>query len=225
MLDRLLATTDDAPLTDTEIVHNIYSIVGAGNDTTAHSIGHTCLFLAMHSDVQDKLYREVCDVFCSFDEPVTEERLKRLTFLECVIKESLRLAPPGATVAREAQADLFIDGLYIPRGTTMVVSLFALHRRKDFWGDDADKFEPDRFLPDRSRDRPSCAFMPFNTGSRNCLGSRYAMLSMKVILLAIVRSFVIHTDMTMERMKFKFDIALKQEHGYLVQLERRGGPF
>uniref|UniRef100_A0A182XWL0 Uncharacterized protein n=1 Tax=Anopheles stephensi TaxID=30069 RepID=A0A182XWL0_ANOST len=82
MLDRLLTTIDDGPLTDTEIVNNIYSIVGAcsylsfetetllhetfffkGNDTTAHSIGHTCLLLAMHPTVQTKLYQELCDVF------------------------------------------------------------------------------------------------------------------------------------------------------------------
>uniref|UniRef100_A0A182Q269 Cytochrome P450 n=1 Tax=Anopheles farauti TaxID=69004 RepID=A0A182Q269_9DIPT len=221
MLDRLLATTDDAPLTDTEIAQNVYSIVGAGNDTTAHSIGHTCLFLAMHPDVQEKLYLELSEVFCCFDEAITEEKLKRLSYMECVIKESLRLAPPGATVAREAQADLFIDGQYIPRGTTVVVSLFALHRRKDFWGHDADQFVPDRFLPARSKDRPSCAFMPFNTGSRNCLGTRYAMLSMKVILSMIIRSFSLRTRMKMDELKFKFDIALKQEQGYLVQLERR----
>ncbi|XP_035890572.1 uncharacterized protein LOC118502450 [Anopheles stephensi] len=221
MLDRLLTTVDDGPLTDTEIVNNIYSIVGAGNDTTAHSIGHTCLFLAMHPTVQTKLYQELCDVFVRSDEPLTEEKLKRLTLMECVLKESLRLAPPGATVAREAQEDLLIDGQFIPRGTTVVVSLFALHRRKDFWGADADQFDPGRFLPERSEGRPSYAFIPFNTGSRNCIGSRYAMLSMKVILTMIVRSFKLHTNMKMEQTKFRFDIALKQDQGYLIEFERR----
>ncbi|XP_050079264.1 cytochrome P450 4V2-like [Anopheles maculipalpis] len=221
MLDRLLTTIDDGPLTDTEIVHNIYSIVGAGNDTTAHSIGHTCLFLAMHPTVQNKLHQELCDVFYHRDDPITEENLKKLTFMECVLKESLRLAPPGATVAREAQEDLHVDGQFIPRGTTVVVSLFALHRRKDFWGADADQFDPERFLPNRSEGRPSAVFMPFNTGSRNCLGSRYAMMAMKVILTMIVRSFKLHTSMKMEQMKFRFDIALKQEEGYLIQFERR----
>ncbi|XP_053668452.1 cytochrome P450 4V2-like [Anopheles marshallii] len=221
MLDRLLTTKDDGPLTDTEIVHNIYSIVGAGNDTTAHALGHTCLFLAMHPAVQTQLYQELCEVFDNLDDAITEQKLKQLSYMDCVLKESLRLAPPGATVAREAQEDLFIDGQFIPRGTTVVVSLFALHRRKDFWGDDANQFDPKRFLPERSEGRPSFAFMPFNTGSRNCLGSRYAMLSMKVILTMIVRAFKLHTQMTMEQMKFRFDIALKQEHGYFIQLERR----
>uniref|UniRef100_A0A182S4W1 Cytochrome P450 n=1 Tax=Anopheles funestus TaxID=62324 RepID=A0A182S4W1_ANOFN len=221
MLDRLLTTKDDGPLTDTEIVHNIYSIVGAGNDTTAHALGHTCLFLAMHPTVQTKLYRELCDVFYNLAEPLTEQKLKQLSYMERVLKESLRLAPPGATVAREAQEDLCIEGQFIPRGTTVVVSLFALHRRRGFWGDDADQFDPDRFLPERSMDRPSVAYMPFNTGSRNCLGSRYAMLSMKVIMTMILRTFQLRTTMTMKEMKFRFDIALKQEHGYLIELERR----
>uniref|UniRef100_A0A182XUM7 Uncharacterized protein n=1 Tax=Anopheles quadriannulatus TaxID=34691 RepID=A0A182XUM7_ANOQN len=136
MLDRLLSVNEDGPLSDTEIVQNIYSIVGAGNDTTAHSLGHTCLFLAMHPAVQGNLYQELRDVFYSTDEPTTEEKLKQLSYMECVIKESLRLAPPGATVAREAQEDLTVEGQLVPRGTTVVVSLFALHRRKDFWGAD-----------------------------------------------------------------------------------------
>uniref|UniRef100_A0A182PYY7 Uncharacterized protein n=1 Tax=Anopheles epiroticus TaxID=199890 RepID=A0A182PYY7_9DIPT len=222
MLDRLIAVKEDGPLTDAEIVQNIYSIVGAGNDTTAHSLGHTCLFLAMHPAVQRRLYQELCNVFHHIDEPITEGKLKQLSYMECVIKESLRLAPPGATVAREAQEDLLIEGQFIPRGTTVVVSLFALHRRKDFWGDDAAHFNPDRFLSERSNNRPACAFMPFNTGSRNCLGSRYAMQSMKVIMSMIVRKYKLYTELTMEQMRFRFDIALKQEHGYAVRLERRG---
>uniref|UniRef100_A0A182MNX7 Cytochrome P450 n=1 Tax=Anopheles culicifacies TaxID=139723 RepID=A0A182MNX7_9DIPT len=221
MLDRLLTITDDGPLTDTEIVHNIYSIVGAGYDTTAHALGHACLFLAMHPVVQDKLYQELYNVFHNHDEPITEQSLKQLNYMDCVLKESLRLAPPGATVAREAQDDVTIEGQFIPCGTTVVVSLFALHRRKDFWGADADQFDPDRFLPKRSEGRPAYAFMPFNTGSRACLGSRYAMLSMKVILTMIVQAFKLRTSMTMKEMKFRFDIALKQERGYLIELERR----
>uniref|UniRef100_A0A182K0T9 Cytochrome P450 n=1 Tax=Anopheles christyi TaxID=43041 RepID=A0A182K0T9_9DIPT len=221
MLDRLLTVKEDGPLTDTEIVQNIYSIVGAGNDTTAHSLGHTCLFLAMHPTVQKRLYQELRTIFYNPDEPITEVKLKQLRYMECVIKESLRLAPPGATVAREAQEDLLIQGQLIPRGTTVVVSLFAMHRRTDYWDVDAMKFDPDRFLPERSQNRPACAFMPFNTGSRNCLGMRYAMQSMKVILCMIVRKYELHTELTMERMQFRFDIALKQERGYLVRLERR----
>ncbi|XP_040155062.1 cytochrome P450 4V2-like isoform X2 [Anopheles arabiensis] len=221
MLDRLLSVNEDGPLSDTEIVQNIYSIVGAGNDTTAHSLGHTCLFLAMHPAVQRKLYQELRDVFYSADEHITEEKLKQLSYMECVIKESLRLAPPGATVAREAQEDLTVEGQLIPRGTTVVVSLFALHRRKDFWGADAERFDPDRFLPERCKNRMGCAFMPFNTGSRNCIGSRYAMQIMKIILCKIVRRYELHTELTMERMQFRFDIALKQEQGYLIRFERR----
>uniref|UniRef100_A0A182VYA9 Cytochrome P450 n=1 Tax=Anopheles minimus TaxID=112268 RepID=A0A182VYA9_9DIPT len=221
MLDRLLTIKDDGPLTDTEIVHNIYSIIGAGYDTAAHAIGHACLFLAMHPVVQANLYQEVCDVFYNADEPITEQKLKQLTYMDRVLKETLRLAPAGATVGREAQENVTIEGQFIPRGTTIVVSLFALHRRKDFWGDDADQFDPDRFLPERSEARPSYAYMPFNTGSRSCLGSRYAMLTMKVILTMIVRAFQLRTKMTMAELKFRFDIALKQEHGYLIEFERR----
>uniref|UniRef100_A0A182FAN8 Uncharacterized protein n=1 Tax=Anopheles albimanus TaxID=7167 RepID=A0A182FAN8_ANOAL len=152
--------------------------------------------------------------------PFTDEEIAHNIYT-IIVAESLRLAPSGPNIARQTMRDVEVGGLLIPSGNMIWLSIYAMHRRKDIWGPDADRFDPDRFLPERSDGRNANAFMPFSSGSRNCIGIRYAMIGMKIMLSYIVRRFRMSTKQTMADLRFRLDMTLKLDSGYDIFLERR----
>lgn len=149
----------------------------------------------------------------------TPEALSQLPYLERCILEALRLCPSGPLLGRVCSEDIEVDGNVIPRGTNFLFSIFALHRRTDVWGPDAERFDPDRFLPERSQGRHPHAYAPFSMGSRDCIGKRYAIQGMKLVLVHLLRSFRFYTDLEYEQVEYKFDITLKLSQGYKFKIQ------
>lgn len=136
----------------------------------ATATAHCLLFLAQHQNVQNRMVEEFNEVFASEDE-VTMESLGKLQYMERVIKETLRIAPVGPVIFREAMEDFEIEkGLIIPKGTTFVLNIYALHRAPHIWGPKANLFDPENFLPENVAKRHTASFIPFSTGRRNCIG-------------------------------------------------------
>jgi len=118
----------------------------------------------------------------------TFEQLKELKYLRALLNESLRLHPVVPMNSREAIEDTVLprgggpDGdapLLMPKGSVMSWSVYAMHRRKDFYGEDAEAFRPERWLDDPQTGqkglRPGWEYLPFNGGARICLGQQFAL--------------------------------------------------
>ncbi|KAG5671001.1 hypothetical protein PVAND_001226 [Polypedilum vanderplanki] len=207
--------------TDQDIRDHVITVLSAGYETSATATAHCILFLAQHQNVQNKLVEEINEVFAADDE-ITLEALNKLQYMERVIKETLRVAPVGPVIFREAMQDFEIqEGLVIPKGTTFILNIYALHRRKDIWGEKAEEFDPDNFLPENVAKRHPCSFIPFSTGRRNCIGHRYAMISMKIILLKLLQQFKFSTDLKYEELRFKAVLTLKLIGEHLVSITNR----
>lgn len=161
-----------------EILHNIYTIIAAGTDTTANAVSYTCLQLAMHPVQQQRLYEEIIEVFPDPEPIITLEALKCLPYLEMVLKECLRLYPAAWIVMRENVADITINGLRIPKGNKFAVNIHSMQRRTDVWGANANTFDPERFSPEQKGSRHRFAFLPFSGGRRDCLGAKLAKFSL-----------------------------------------------
>ncbi|KAJ8911044.1 hypothetical protein NQ315_004690, partial [Exocentrus adspersus] len=84
-----------------------------------------------------------------------------------------------------------------------------------------DKFDPDNFLPERTANRHYYAFIPFSAGPRSCVGRKYAMLKLKILLSTILRSYRIKSDLCEKDFQLQADIILKRAEGFKIRLEPR----
>ncbi|KAB2347002.1 cytochrome P450 [Actinomadura rudentiformis] len=159
----------------------------AAHHTTGVAISWTLYLLARHPDVAKRAADEV-DVVLG-DRAVPEYGdLKRLTYLDMVLREAMRLYPPGPYGAREATEDLVLGEYTVPAGTTIFYPFWAVHMNPDYWPD-PEVFDPDRFTPEASAGRPRFAYIPFGLGPRSCEGAGLAMVEAELVLSTLLKRF------------------------------------
>lgn len=100
----------------------------------------------MHSKIQEKLHQEIIKIIKTDDDLKSLEIINSIGYLDLVQKEAFRLFPTAPIVMREILEDFEMEpGLVIPKNTNFTINLYALHRQPGIWGEDADKFKPERF--------------------------------------------------------------------------------
>lgn len=122
--------------------------------------------LAIHQDCQEKAYQEIREIINSTDTDITLKELNSLKYLDLCIKESLRIFSTVPMIGRCPSEPFVLNGIEIPAGVPIMIGIRQLHRKKEYWGEDALQFEPERF-----RDfKDNGAYLPFSMGQRNCIG-------------------------------------------------------
>lgn len=169
---------------DRIIRDEIVTMLVAGHETTAIALAWTWHLLLQHPDIADRLTAEI-DHGLQGRPPVVDD-LPRLPYLRMVFEEAMRLYPPVCFMARQAAREEVIGGTNVPARAIVLVSAWTTHRHKDFW-EDAGRFDPERFRPDRSRGRHRFAYFPFAGGRHQCIGQAFAMLEGQLILAAVLR--------------------------------------
>ncbi|KAK9372169.1 cytochrome P450 [Lipomyces chichibuensis] len=176
------------------------NILLAGRDTTAGLLSWTFYLLASHARVFEKLRNEIVERFGEkVNSPgkmqITFETLKSTLYLRYVLNEVLRLYPSVPLNYRCAVKDTVLpvgggpDGespILVRKGDTVVYSVYVMHRRKDFFGDDADEFVPERWAEGKSW---SWEYLPFNGGQRICLGQQYALTEAGYTIVRLLQEF------------------------------------
>ncbi|RLM60812.1 cytokinin hydroxylase-like [Panicum miliaceum] len=170
------------------IVDECKTFFFAGHETSALLLTWAIMLLATNPSWQDKARAEVASV-CG-DAPPTADHLPKLTVLQMVINETLRLYPPATLLPRMAFEDITLGAgeLRVPKGASVWIPVLAIHHDEAVWGADAHEFRPDRFAPGRPRPWAG-RFLPFASGPRNCVGQAYAMVEAKVVLAVLLASF------------------------------------
>ncbi|XP_029343853.1 cytochrome P450 4g15-like [Acyrthosiphon pisum] len=207
---------------DSDIRDEVVTMMTGGSETSAITICFCLLMLAIDQDIQDKVYDEVYDIFGESDHIITIEDTTRLVYLEQVLKETLRLYPVGPVLLREIREDLkiFSNDYVLPKGTTCVISPIATHHSPDLYPNPW-SINPENFSPENVAKRHKYSFIPFSGGPRGCIGSKYAMMSMKVTVSTFLRHFSVHTDIKLTDIKLKIDLLMRSVHGYPVTIRPR----
>ncbi|XP_060812651.1 cytochrome P450 4g15 [Bombus pascuorum] len=222
-LDLLIeAGQEGVILTDKEVREQVNTIMFEGHDTTAAGASFFLALMGCHPDVQEKVIQELDEIFGDSDRPATFQDTLEMKYLERCLLETLRLYPPVPIIAREIKTDLkCMSGNYtIPAGCTVVIATYKLHRHPSIYPN-PDVFNPDNFLPENTAKRHYYAFVPFSAGPRSCVGRKYAMLKLKIILSTILRNFRIKSNSKESDFRLQADIILKRADGFNIKLEPR----
>jgi len=171
-------------LTKEELADQTRTFLLAGYETSSVCILWTLYALAKHPKIQQQLADEVISVLGS-DRAPTADDIDRLPYLLNVLRESLRFYPPIPFVFRRASENVELGGYTVPKDTLIMINIFHMHHHSPVWTN------PEEFDPERWNNVEESNFIgsyiPFILGARNCIGSRFAMLEVRVMLAMIIQ--------------------------------------
>lgn len=220
MLDRLLAVRDEETgqgMSETQLRDEIVTLLLAGHETTGTAIAWTLYLLSQHPHIEAQLVAELTSVLSGA--PATSSDLARLPYLKQVMQESLRLYPPIWAIARQNTGKLELGGYCIPPESYLVMPIYGLHRHPDYWLD-AEKFDPDRFAPQRAASRHSYCYLPFSAGPRTCIGANMAMLEIQLVLAQVLQRFRV-MPVAGHPVEPVAEITFKPRYGLAVKVDAR----
>ena len=195
LLSTLKAARDqrtDKALSAEALLEETKTLFFAGYETAATSLTWALYLLARSPEVicaaQGELDRVLCGRTPGLDD------LPALPYIRAILQETMRVYPPVYALPRIAVGDDELGGYPIPRGTVVIASIAGLHA-SPVWGEDRDRFRPERFL---SGDWPRRAFMPYGAGRHLCIGSDFANVEMAIVLAMILQRYNLQTPTVVE---------------------------
>lgn len=211
-------------LSDADIREEVDTFMFEGHDTTSTGISWALYLIGLHPEVQKKLQNELDSVLGSaYDEDITQEHLKEMPYFDRVLKECQRLYPSVPVIGRHATDDFTLGKYTVPKGTTVDIIIYALHRDPDVYPQ-PEEFRPERFLPENCRDRHPFAYLPFSGASRNCIGQRYAMQEIKIAVATVIRCFEVQPLEPRDKVLICSELVLKAPGGLKMKLVPRSLP-
>lgn len=180
-----------AGLDDEEVRDQVLIFLLAGHETTATALTFALHLLSRHPEAQERMRVEAERVLGTDDQAPTVERIAALGYTTQVVKEAMRLYPSAYAMGRRAVEGDVIGGYRLPPGADVFVSPWVTHRHPRVW-EQPQRFDPDRFTPEREQQRHRYAYLPFGGGPRACIGQYFSMLEVTLVTASIVRAFSLH---------------------------------
>ncbi|KAJ8764863.1 hypothetical protein K2173_010328 [Erythroxylum novogranatense] len=218
---------------DKFLQHVALNFILAGRDTSSVAMSWFFWLVSQNPGVEEKILIEICTILMEtrgsdtcrwLDEPLVFEEVDRLTYLKAALSETLRLYPSVPQDSKHVVADdILPNGTYVPGGSSITYSIYAMGRLKSIWGNDCLEFKPERWLSLDGKKfdvQDSYKFVAFNGGPRICLGKDLAYLQMKSIVAAVLLRHQLSL-VPGHRVEQKMSLTLFMKYGLLVDVRPR----
>ncbi|XP_059484979.1 probable cytochrome P450 6a14 [Neocloeon triangulifer] len=211
-------------LTDEILVGQCLLFLLAGFDTSSTLLSFASYELALNPNIQEKAREEVVEVLGKSDGELNYDVINDMPYLENVLLETLRRHPPVSRVERTCTASSYkIPGTsaVLKKGDVIMIPIRGLALDPKHFPDPF-KFDPDRFLPEKKAKRSPYVFLPFGSGPRNCIGMRFAMMSTKLAMATLLKSYKFETC-NKTKVPYKMEKAgnlLKAKDGVWIKISK-----
>lgn len=194
--DILSVAMESGAFSDENLVDQLMTFLAAGHETTASATIWVAYVLSNHQDVQKRLREEIRANLPPLSDPsavISPSDIDHLSYLHAVCNEVFRLWPPVPLTLRVSACDTSVAGHYVPKGTTVVLPIWAINTHTELWGPDAGEFNPERWMGSgRSNSggaESNYSFMTFLHGPRSCIGSGFAKAEFAILVAGLVGRF------------------------------------
>ncbi|OBT57856.1 hypothetical protein VE04_02191 [Pseudogymnoascus sp. 24MN13] len=161
---------------------NLVVVTGAGFTTTSSLLSWLIYSMVTYPGEQDRLLQELVDHDVNSETNWDTELIQSLTYLDKFVKETQRIHNPSYQPGRTTKQEVIVPGGYrLPADKILIPALYAIQTNPDFW-DSPLRFDTSRWDPAKSKGRHRCAYLPFATGPRGCIGFNFALQEVKVLL-------------------------------------------
>ncbi|KAM7305463.1 hypothetical protein ISCGN_015360 [Ixodes scapularis] len=211
----------DKLFTVEEIKKDIDSVFFAANDTTSTALSWMMYLFGLHPDKQQNAQDEVDKIL--EDDPgrdFTLEDVKRMKYVDYCVKESLRLYPSVPLIGRVLDNDIVIDGHVVPKGVTCMVNIYTLQRNPKAFHK-PEEFIPERFGTEEYSNRHPYSYIPFSGGPKNCLGQRFAMTKMKILVAKMLHRYDFEAKTPLDRLRLTCEVIVRAKEGLHLWIKRR----
>lgn len=222
LMSQTLQTGPWTQWSDIDIAAQCFDFIAAGLETTAITLTFALYELALHSDIQAKLHLEIDSLTDSTT--ITYEKLQELLYLDAFISETLRKHPPGYLHDRVCNKPVVVTDdsgkeILIEKDVQIWISVYAMHHNEKYFPN-PEKFDPERFLSSTKIEPYS--YLPFGKGPRACIGMRFALMEVKLILFHLLSHFRIETcERTPSSVRYIGEFTLTPDKDIIVKLKPR----
>ncbi|XP_017769441.1 PREDICTED: cytochrome P450 9e2-like [Nicrophorus vespilloides] len=215
-------------ITNEDITAQALIFFVGGFDTTSYLLCFLSYELAVNIDVQEKLRKEIQETLEECNGKLIYVALMKMKYLDMVISEVLRKWPAAAVIDRICIKDYTIKAsksdekdYLVKKNDVIWFPTFGIHRDPDFYPNPG-VFDPERFSAENRGNINASSYIPFGTGPRNCIGSRFAILINKAVIFQLLRSFsIIPIEKTVIPLKVSAkNMAITSENGFWLGLKR-----